>query len=298
MKELANDLTARGIRTNSGNAISINVIERMLRNRKYIGEYKFRGILIENAIPPIISVELFEEVQKRNQKNRRAPARHKAEDDYLLTTKLYCGHCGAFMVGECGTSHSGKVYHYYRCTNSKRKKSCKKKTVQKEWIENLVIDQTMNMIMNDAIMEELVDKLFEFQQKGSTLLPVLQKQLAEIEKGINNMLNAIQLGIITESTRCRLIELEERKRDLEISIIQEELQNPLLTREQITFFLYRFRKFDITQKEQRQCLIDSFVNAIYLYDDKMILTFNYKDGSKTIDLKEIEGSDLSASSAE
>ena len=49
----------------------------------------------------------------------------------------------------------------------------------------------------------------------------------------------------------------------------------------------------MTKREQRQRLIDSFVNAVYLYEDKIILTFNYKDGSKTITLAEVEGSDLS-----
>lgn len=67
----------------------------------------------------------------------------------------------------------------------------------------------------------------------------------------------------------------------------------IFTREQIAFFIYRFRKFDVTKREQRQRLIDSFVNAVYLYEDKIILTFNYKDGSKTITLAEVEGSDLS-----
>ena len=49
----------------------------------------------------------------------------------------------------------------------------------------------------------------------------------------------------------------------------------------------------MTKREQRQRLIDSFVNVVYLYEDKIILTFNYKDGSKTITLEEVEGSDLS-----
>jgi hypothetical protein len=34
------------------------------------------------------------------------------------------------------------------------------------------------------------------------------------------------------------------------------------------------------------------VNAIYVYDDKLLITFNYKDSTKTISLKDIEGSDL------
>ena len=61
----------------------------------------------------------------------------------------------------------------------------------------------------------------------------------------------------------------------------------------LAHFIYRFRKFDVTKREQRQRLIDSFVNVVYLYEDKIILTFNYKDGSKTITLEEVEGSDLS-----
>ncbi len=65
----------------------------------------------------------------------------------------------------------------------------------------------------------------------------------------------------------------------------------------ITFFICRFRKFDAAKREQQQRLIDSFVNAVYLYEDKIILTFNYKDGSKTITLAEVEGSDLSVPGA-
>ena len=53
----------------------------------------------------------------------------------------------------------------------------------------------------------------------------------------------------------------------------------------------------MTKREQRQGLIDSFVNAVYLYEDKIIITFNYKDGSKTITLAEVEGSDLSVPGA-
>ena len=37
------------------------------------------------------------------EKNKKAPARHKAEDDYLLTTKLFCEYCGAYLCGESGT---------------------------------------------------------------------------------------------------------------------------------------------------------------------------------------------------
>ena len=293
MQELVNLLNDRGMRSIRGGKITLNIMNHLLKNRRYMGEYSYRDVVKEDGIPAIVPKELFERVQERLAKNKKAPARHKAEDDYLLTTKLYCGKCGSFMVGESGTSHTMKVHRYYRCVNTKKKKLCDKKAVKKDWIEDLVVNYTMKAIMNDEVMERLIDTLMELQKKESTDLPLLKKQLAETEKGINNMLNAIQAGIFTPSTKQRLDELEETKSQLEVSILQEEMHKPLLTREQIAFFIYRFRKFDVTKREQRQRLIDSFVNAVYLYEDKIILIFNYKDGSKTITLAEVEGSDLS-----
>ena len=52
----------------------------------------------------------------------------------------------------------------------------------------------------------------------------------------------------------------------------------------MTFWLHRFRKLDVRQKSHRKMLIDTFVNAIFLYDDKMVITFNYKEGTATITL--------------
>ena len=240
----------------------------------------------------IISEELFERAQERMKQNKKAPARHKAEDDYLLTTKLYCGKCGAFMVGESGTSHTAKIYRYYKCTNTKQRKTCDKKAVQKDWIENFVVSRIMQELMHDDELERLIDALLNLQSKESRELPLLERQLAETENGIRNLLDAIQQGLLTESTKERLRELEETKSKLQTSILQEKIRHPLLTREQISFFIYRFRDSDITKREQRQRLIDSFVNAIYLYDDKVVITLNYTEGAKTISLRDIEGSDL------
>ncbi len=293
MQALVNSLNARGIRSIGGGKITLNIMNHLLKNRRYMGEYSYRDVVKEDGIPAIVSKELFEQIQTQLAKNKKAPARHKAEDAYLLTTKLYCGKCNSFMVGESGTSKTMKVHHYYRCVNTKKKKLCTKKAVKKDWIEDLVIHHTMNAIMNDEIMERLIDTLMDLQKKENTELPLLKKQLAETQKGINNMLNAIQAGIFTPSTKQRLDELEETKSKLEVSILQEEMQKPMLTREQVAFFIYRFREFDVTKQEQRQRLIDSFVNAVYLYEDKVVLTFNYKEGSKTVTLAEVESSDLS-----
>ena len=83
-----------------------------------------------------------------------------------------------------------------------------------------------------------------------------------------------------------------------MQIAQEELAQPALTRDQIVFWLHRFRKLDTSKVEHRRRLINSFVNAIYLYDDHLVFVGNYKDGSKTVTFAELEaagfGSDLTA----
>ena len=282
MKEIRDWLNENGIKNPVGGAFTYNSVEHMLKNRRYIGELKFRDVVVPDAIPPIIPLELFEDVQEMIAKNKKAPARRKAEDDYLLTTKLFCGYCGALMFGESGTSRTGEVHRYYKCATAKKHKGCKKKTVRKQWLEDLVVNQTMQLVKDDAAMESIIAKVMELQNKENTNIPLYEKQLRDAESGIQNMLNAIQAGILTSSTKERLEQLEETKRELEARIAEEKLAKPKVTEEFIRFWLLRFRKLDMSLKDQRQALVDTFINAIYLYDDKVLITFNYKEGTQTV----------------
>ena len=212
-----------------------------------------------------------------------------------MTTKLFCGTCGAMMVGESGTSASkGRKYHYYRCVNTKKHKTCnaKHKSVRKIPLENAVVSAVIAKVMNDDFVEYIADRVLEIQGMESSELPALRQQLAETERGIENMLNAIQMGIINQSTKQRLDELEERKKEIELRIIQEEIKKPMLSREDVTFWICRFRKLDVSRLEERRRLIDSFVNSVTIFDDYLLITFNYKDGETRLDFKDIESSDL------
>ena len=73
---------------------------------------------------------------------------------------------------------------------------------------------------------------------------------------------------------------------------QEELAKPVITREQIICWLEHFRTFDTNKFEHRRRFIDTFVNRIFLYDDKMVITFNYNKGTKTITFAELEASGI------
>ena len=195
-----------------------------------------------DTIPAIVEKKLFARVQEKIAKNRRAPARHKAEDDYLLTTKLFCGMCGAMMFGECGTGRNKVVHHYYKCANAKRTRSCKKKTVRKVWLEDLVVNATLEMLQDDQAIDAIVEMVMQLQDQENTTLPLLKKQLKETETGIQNMLNAIQAGILTSSTKERLEALEAQKKELEVRITEEKLAKPKLSADFVKFWLTRFRK--------------------------------------------------------
>ena len=269
--------------------VSIDTINRMLKNRSYVGDYHYDKHVIPGGVPAIVPPDLFEQVQEKLAKNKKAPARAKAvEERYLLSTKLYCGLCGAYMVGESGTSSTTKIYQYYKCATAKKHRACSKKSVKKNWIEDLVVNQAVQLLADDSILDRIADKILELQKQENITLPMLRKQLAETERGIDNMLNAIQQGILNQSTKKRLDDLEEAKSGLEVKILQEEMEKPLLTREQILFWLHKFRGFDASKQDQRQLLIDTFVNAIYLYDDRLVLMFNSKEEAKTVTLAEVE----------
>ncbi|MDR1135151.1 MAG: recombinase family protein [Clostridiales Family XIII bacterium] len=291
MKQLVDILNDKGVRTSRGSKVTLNFVNNLLKNRRYIGEYKYREIVNTEMIPPIVPNELFDRVQERIAKNKKAPARHKAKEEYyLLSTKLFCGSCGALMVGESGTSRTMKIHRYYKCASVKQKKGCTHKPIKKDFIETLVVDNIKRIVFDDSLIERIADMLLNVEREESAALPLLEKQMKETERAISNMLNAIQQGIFNESTKQRLDELEAQKHEIEIKILQEQIQHNRLSRKQIIHWLHHFRKLDTDIYEHRERLVNTFLNAVYVYDDRILLMLNYKDGAKTVSLGDIEQS--------
>ena len=310
IREILEDLNRKGIRTRKGMKFQYSSFTTMLQNRVYIGEYVYgkrhkengefvkneNPIVIPDSVPAIVPKELFDRVQARRAKNKHAPGTANAKKErYLLTTKLFCGKCGALMVGESGKSKTGAVHHYYKCGKAKREKTCDRKAVRKDWIENIVVKYTMLMLMNDTLMERLTVRLVEIQGEESREIKLMRQRLVEVENGIENLLNAIMSGVNSVSIKNKLNALEAEQAQLEASISKEEAEHPILTKEQISFFLHRYRETNTNDRIERQRLIDCFVNSVYLYEDKMVLIFNYKDGAKTITFDELNGSELCGS---
>ena len=166
--------------------------------------------------------------------------------------------------------------------------------MQKDWLEDLVVRETMKLIQDEAVIDKIVQLVMDVQNQENTTIPLLEKQLREVNKKLDNLMKAIEDGLYTRTTKERLGALESKKDELTVKIADEKLKKPSFNEDFIRFWLMKFRRFDISQKKQRKALIEIFVNAIFLYDDRMLLTFNYKDGTQTVRLEDT----LTADSAE
>ena len=282
------EMEERGLRSKRGNAYTVSVLSNLLKNRKYIGEYKYGDVITPDGIPAIIDKELFERVQIRMAANKKAPARAKAEEEYLLTTKLYCGDCGRLMAGESGKGCKGIVYHYYKCSGAKRRLGCKKKAIKKHWIEETVVKLTVSKVLTDEAIDRIADAILVMQEQGDTMTPVLKQQLQQCEAEIRNVMKAIRQGIITETTKECLEDLETQRDSLKASILQLQLERRKFTKEEIVEWVSKYKYGNINDLDYRKEIIDTFVNSVFVYDDKLVLTYNYKDGTETLTLQEIE----------
>lgn len=294
--EIVSYCNAHGYKTSRGKPFRKNSLPSILRNEKYIGVYRYMDVEKVDGIPRIIDNDLWDTVQSKLTHNFSARAKNKAKEDYLLTPKLFCGHCGSLMTGETGTSHTGKVHSYYKCNCRKYKHGCNKANEKKKPLEDFVVRHTVETVLTDENMEKIADKAMELIEKDyadTSYLSGLKANLSETEKRINNLMKAIEQGIITETTKARLEELENDRRTITAEIAAEELKKPLLTRDHILFWLNSFKSGSIDDENYKRRIVDTLVNSIYVYDTddggrKIVFTFNVSGQNTSV----VEGSSI------
>ena len=164
--------------------------------------------------------------------------------------------------------------------------------MRKESLERFVVKAAIEKALNKDTIERLTQKLLAYQSRENTRLPVLPAALKDVNKPIENIVSAIEQGIIIPATKQRLDDLEEQRKALETNILQEQIAKPLLTREQILFRFERFRQGDPSDPAYQQKIIDCFVNSVYIFDDRLVINFNYRDGDKLVSLQEVKSSFL------
>ena len=283
--DIITGLNNDGILNSRNSTWNKSSLKNIVGNEKYIGTYKFMDYVVPNGMPAIIDEETFAVALEIKNRHKYAPARSR-DTNYLLTGKLFCGHCGSAMTGEYGISKTGKKHHYYRCIKANKHK-CDKKRVKKDWIENLVVVELINQLNDLDYINKLADRFMEDQkqqQNDDTELNVLKDNLNGINKSLNNMLKAIEMGIITETTQARMMELEEQRSKINKAIEQLKFSKPpMIERDEFLFWIDSLKN-DTGNYDFKEKLIDTFLNAVYLYDDGYIdIGTNLIKGTKRLE---------------
>ena len=299
--DIIEDLNARGIKNAEGRVWQRSAFDKLLRNERYIGVYEHSGVRIEGGIPAILDRQTFEEVQRMLVTKRNPRGKRRNVEDYMLTGKLFCGHCGEPMVGICGTSRTGDRHYYYLCQGKHKKNGCGKTNERKDQIEQAVITAVKRIIMDDETIDWIVDGYQQFMAtlRGQSAITSMENELASTVKAIDNLMRAIEQGIITETTKARMIELEEQKKDLEARIRIETSLLKELSPDQLRFAVERFRDKNIDDRKYQKELINTFVKAIYVFDGKLKIVFNRGPGDDVeIPFDEIASEDTEETSSE
>ena len=275
---ICGQLNNQGLKTSHGCTWKPGSLLRLIANERYTGVYIWGDIRVPGGMPAIIDHSVWEEAQRM----KRKTARHIEQGavDFLLTGKAFCGHCGAAMIGDSGTSKDGTRHYYYTCQGRKARKGCRKKSLTKERLESTVIDFVLDYVLSEEQIEKTVDVILQLQAEEvkSSPLAAMEAEYAETQKKIANINNAIANGIWNSSTSAMLKELEDAAESLRVSV--ETLrysQAQLLDRDRVLFFLHRFAKGDRRDPLFCRSIIDTFINSVYCFDDHLdIVTNNFE----------------------
>jgi hypothetical protein len=244
LKGIGEEITELYKTVNFGNVY--NSIGRILSNVNYIGTYTRGGNEAKNAMPRLVSDELFKRVQLMRNKDKKTPARARAYEDYLLTTKLYCGYDREMMVGTSGTSKTGTIHHYYGCKSVIKRKGCKKKNVKKDFIEGFILSEARKQLTDENInlITEAVSEMSR-RENNAPIIAELKRKLKENANAIENLLKAIEsgehIGLLSE----RITQKKEEKANLEKSLAMEQMTKNVVDETEVRFFLHQLKKGNV-----------------------------------------------------
>ena len=285
--EIMDDLNARKIKTRDGNEWHYSSFEKMLQNEQYTGVYKYSSVRIEGGIPVIIDRDTFDAVQAVLNSKKHARGKQRRNTQYLLSGKVFCGECGSPMSGMSGISASGKRFEYYACNRRRYERSCNKSHVQREKLEGAVIGTIRTDVMTDEFIDWVLRgyEVAAARLHDSSAADAMQAELDDVNKRLSNILAAIEAGIFNDQTQARMEELTAKRKELEKDLQQARKGNQLPSPEAVKEWLLSFRDGDIESREYQKKLISVFVKAVYVYDDRIRVLFNYgKESSRADDV--------------
>lgn len=272
-KQILKTLADEGI-TNRGKPFTINTIYYLLRNERYVGMYhhKTEGAYTD-MYPRILPQDVFDKVQAILNDNKHG--KHPKDAGYMLKGKIKCGLCGKVMSGDAGTSKTGRVVRYYSCMTRKQSKKCNKKAVRKDIIEKLIVDVTVKILSDPKNIDLLVERLFQAHEEklaDRSVENLLLKEREKLQTALDNVLRAVEQGLVTNSTKKRLEELEESIEIIDSKILIERSKTKsAITPADIRKFIGK------VLKKEPMPMIRSLVKEAKLFEDRIEVYYNYID---------------------
>ena len=277
VKDIIAELTEKGIYYR-GEPFKRTTVYNLLRNEKYAGILRHGDEVFTNIYPRIVPEEVFNIVQQKIADNHYG--KH-VQVKYLLKNKIRCGKCGHSIASDSGTGKSGEIKRYYKCTNRKHNAACDKLPIRKELLEQIVIDVTFKLFENSDNITLLADKVLEEHKKrrdDNSVIILLTKERADIQKAIDNIISCMEQGIVSNSTKKRLDDLEKQLESLNEKILLEKTKaKTQVSKEEIVKYIRT------TMKKTPEQILRSLIKEIVLYDDKMEIYYNYADPKRRLD---------------
>lgn len=279
----------KGYRRKNGMYVGEKYLYNIFHDIRYTGVVEHQGVIYDKIFPRIISDELWQAVSAINDENKLAPSRKKEIFDYILSGKLICGECKHRMSGESSTSHTGAVYYYYLCLSHRKKRDrCNSPRLSKQYLENIVINTTVKMLQSVTSIHKIAEEIFEAHKvmtTDNTTIKLLERKRKEALKAQNNMIKAIEQGIITEATKNRLTELETEVTQLDFEINKEKTRSyTYLTCEQIEMYLSKFVFENTDDIKVRKLIVNAFIREVILYNDEIVINYNFTENPEHLKL--------------
>ena len=274
------ELNRRGLRSRNGTPLGPSALQLAFRSEKYVGVLEQDGVRIDGGCPALIDRETFDRVQARLDLMRRAGAKNKAEIEYLLTGKLYCGHCGAAMVGVSGTGKGGNTWYYYQC-KGRRAHACTKRHERRDLLERYVCEQTLRWVLAPDRIRGIAEAVAaEYEREfGDSPVQELERRIAWLAKEIEKL--ALASVDTPKAMRQPLYDKAEQydaeRQDLEIDLAKLRIAHGIrISADDIEVWLRSFAGGDLDDADFRRRLIDAFVSKVYVFDDRIAIYYNVR----------------------
>lgn len=273
------DLNRRGIPNPKGNKWNKVNLSYMFANRIYIGEYAVSDYGV-NECPALIDKEVFDMVQKVKAESIHRARENKTGYNFILTGKMVCAKCGASVVG---SSMAKGKYHYYQCYKNR----CGNRIRADELHER--VRSALREYLTDEKLDELAAAAYaayEQEQAPTSDRELLEHELADVEKKIENVVQAIVNGVQLDNLNATVEELKARREQLRESINTIPAASPKLTYDHFRMALALI--IEKAQTEDFKALLSTVVNCIIVDDQNVVICINLTDESNTPPMEQIK----------